>query len=107
MYTTRQKQIDKMILAAAILAAGLVATDAKSDPVATSGNSAGGVIVLTDDYIPACGEQRRLAYTTNPRGFTVYGCWMTDKILVHIIWGDSGQIRSYPINHFVAVGPKV
>lgn len=109
MYSTRQKQIDKILLAGILLAGVVIMKDAKAEPFATSNNVAGGVIVLTNDELPACGRSfPYLVYSTSPQGPTLYGCWTADKVNVHVVWADgNGLVRSYPINTFHVLSPKL
>lgn len=107
MYTHRQKQIDKILLAATILAAGLIATDAKAEAFASMPNIVGGVIVLTNDQLPACGDSAYIAYSTSPTNTTLYGCWYADKINVHIIWANTNRVRSYRISDFAVLEGKL
>lgn len=89
----------KSIIAIVTLAISIAA----SAQVATLQNKAGGSIVLTSKASSECEPSQRIAYSTNPDGGTVFGCWFNDEVMVHIDW-RGGEFRSYPIGAFVMEG---
>lgn len=65
---------------------------ANAEVVLFTKNNAGGLIVLTDEM---CNDNKnRLAYSTVDNADTVMGCWVNDKVAIHIRWYN-GSLRSY------------
>ena len=86
----------KKIAIAMLAFAGFAAT---ADTVATLRNKAGGVIVLTDVQTDTCKAFAGSVYTTVDNGKSLWGCWFSDDLMVHVRWSD-GDTRAYPINAF-------
>lgn len=73
----------------------MLAFNAQADIVAAMSNRNGGTMVLTD--VDCKSGNGMVAYTQSPSVSTLFGCWWSDKIMVHITWND-GDVRSYPIS---------
>ena len=71
----------------------------QADTVATLRNKGGGLIVLTDVQTEVCKDFAGSVYSTNENSKTLWGCWFSDDLMVHVKWND-GDIRSYPISAF-------
>ena len=65
---------------------------AYADTLATSPNNAGGLLVLTD--VPCEGSKGFHVYSSSPNSDTLFGCWFSDSVMIHITWKD-GSVRSY------------
>jgi hypothetical protein len=65
-----------------------------ADVLAHTTNNVGGKIVITDNKcVKASG---RVAYSTNPSGETIFGCWVNDSSFIHILWNGATNPNSYP-----------
>lgn len=78
-----------------LLALMFVSSISFADIAATMNNKANGKLVLTSD---TCAKYPTmyLAYSSMPNSPTLWGCWYSDKIYVHIRW-DDGDYRTYPL----------
>lgn len=82
-----------------LMLAAMTAAAAHADTVATLNNRAGGVIVLTDVATDSCRGFVGAVYATGERNRTMWGCWFSDDLMVHIRW-DDGDTRAYSIGSF-------
>lgn len=78
-----------------LLLLAFVSGIAQADIAATLNNKGGGKLVLTND-VCANYPTMYLAYSSIPNRQTLWGCWYSDKIYVHIRW-DDGDYRTYPL----------
>ena len=61
-------------------------------------NKLGGKVVLTDEK--CSGGSGGFAYSVNPNGNNIHGCWFYDETVgVNIVWSD-GAFKTYPITNF-------
>lgn len=81
----------------------LLATNAYADWVAAVENNSGGFIILTDnmDREPCNGEPTALS--TVGKKVVGRGCWVMRDGKIHIAW-DTGNVRSYNVDHFKVNG---
>lgn len=75
------------------------ASIAHADTVATLNNRAGGLIVLTDVMTDSCRSFAGTVYATTSSNKTLWGCWFSDDMMVHIRW-DDGSTTAYALNNF-------
>ena len=74
----------------------LCCTAAQADTAATMTNANNGITVFTD--IPCTGGKGYIAYAQSPVSSTLYGCWWSDDMMVHMTYSD-GDLRSYPFSY--------
>lgn len=79
-----------------LLALLFVCSSAFADTAAYLQNQAGGQIVLTDTLCSGAGTTY-MAYSSIPGRQTIWGCWFSDQVNVHIRWND-GDFRSYSLD---------
>jgi hypothetical protein len=61
-------------------------------------NKLGGKLVLTDEKCTT--SAGGFAYSVNPNGNNLHGCWTYDEAIgVNIIWSD-GAFKTYPLDNF-------
>ena len=82
-----------------LLIIALLCGSAYADTVATLRNKSGGLIVLTDVPTDTCKGFTAAAYATTENNKTLWGCWFSDDLMVHVRW-DDGDTRAYPISAF-------
>lgn len=70
----------------------VVSFNANAEAIAYTKNVGGGKIVLTD--LKCKNNLGLIAYTSHPSSNTVYGCWFSDDVSIHVNWGSNGT-RSY------------
>lgn len=75
----------------------LLAATAHADTLATSTNSNGGLIVLSD--VQCKDGSGMVIYSQSNKAPTLYGCWFSDDLMVHVRWND-GDNRAYPLDMF-------
>ena len=80
-----------------LLVLAIACSPAMADIAGYLQNRSGGLIVLTDQ--PCKNNTSYIAYTQSPRSSTEFGCWSSDKIMVHVLWND-GDVRSYPLSYW-------
>lgn len=81
-----------------LLALLLVSNISYADIAATMRNKAGGYIALTSD-VCSTSDTMFQAYSSMPNHSTMWGCWYSDTINVHIRWSD-GDYRTYPLENW-------
>jgi hypothetical protein len=74
-------------------------SNARAEVLAQTGNNLGGKIVITD--VKCTTGAGYVAYSTNPKGETLLGCWVHDDSFIHILWNNSNNPNSYPYNGWV------
>ena len=79
-----------------LLSLMLIAGIANADTAAYLANKGNGQIVLTDT-VCANYPTMFVAYSSVPNSTTLWGCWYSDDINVHIRWND-GDYRAYSLN---------
>jgi len=82
-----------------LVLAAMTTVAAHADTVATLRNKAGGVIVLTDVTTDSCRGFVGAAYSTTSSNRTMWGCWFSDDLMVHIKWSD-GDSTAYSVDVF-------
>ena len=82
-----------------LILAALVCGTAQADTVAIMRNNGGGIMVLTDLQTPECRSFVGAVYTMTSRNETLWGCWFSDDLMVHVRWSD-GDTRAYPVSGF-------
>lgn len=82
-----------------LLIIALLCGSAYADTVATLRNKGGGLIVLTDVQTEGCKGFAASVYATTEQNKTIWGCWFSDDLMVHVRWED-GDTRAYPITAF-------
>ena len=85
---------------ALILAALLVATGTNAAVVESTTNKAGGMLIATDEAVPACGAGWWLFLSTKPTGEILRGCWQLSYLGVHV-WYDDHTEYTYPVKGWV------
>jgi hypothetical protein len=61
-------------------------------------NKLGGKLVLTTEK--CSGGSGGFAYSTNPNGDNIHGCWFYDETVgVNIVWSD-GSFKTYSLTNF-------
>ena len=85
----------KRLLAVAMIAPAL----ACADIVATSPNTGGGQIVLTDNQA-GCPSGMKQAFARVPGGSAIFGCWTIMEGFVQVRYAD-GDSRLYNADNFV------
>jgi len=98
------KDLRKVIILAALLATSLCA---QAETIATSGNSSGGKVILTDSPSDCLSGWQR-AVATNPNGSTLTGCWKVTRepfdnvTVVYTLWNGEALTkptsRQYPLD---------
>lgn len=93
-----------IILAAALIA--LASPAQAQEQAIRAENNGGGYITLTSKVCVFGGEvfrHLRAAISTGTRGVTAHGCGaiMRDKVV--ILWSDSGEKKTYPLEDFTDV----
>ena len=87
------------LLKSALVALAVAFTPVYADTIGVLRNKAGGLIVLTD-LREGCPRHPGAAYaTTDSSNRTMWGCWYTDDLMVHIEWHD-GDRTSYLLENF-------
>lgn len=71
------------------------ASSVKADVLAYTPNTAGGKIAITDSKCTS--GSGHVAYSTNPKGETLFGCWVHDNTFIHILWSGSTSPNSYDL----------
>lgn len=89
----------KRLLALALIAPAL----AHADVVATSPNTGGGQIVLTDEP-GKCQPGTKAMFARIPGGSAIFGCWAYNDGFVFVKYTD-GDVRIYNADNFV-IAPK-
>ena len=69
---------------------------AHADTAATMTNANNGITVFTD--VPCNAGKGFITYAQSPTSSTLYGCWWSDDIMVHVTYSD-GDVRSYPFSY--------
>lgn len=86
-----------------LIALLLVSSVVKAEAIFQTKNQSGGSIVLTDEK---CNNGTGyLAYSMTPNGNTILGCYLADKLYIHIFWREGGM-RSYDYNGWYPVEKK-
>lgn len=91
----------KTLIVAATL--GLIVTGAHAFDVATSQNTEGGLIVLTNDVSDgymSCTTGKRMYTTVNTGLIGARGCWTSDDLWVFVRFDGETQVRRYVLNGF-------
>ena len=74
-----------------------VCFNADAATAAYYGNQAGGQIVLTDTQCTGQYSTMYVAYSSMPGKPTLWGCWFSDQVNIHIRWSD-GDYRAYSLD---------
>lgn len=85
--------------------AAILFNTAEAAPLAYSRNELGGKIVLTD--VKCTTGSGSVAYSTNPKGQSVFGCWVYDDVYVHILWNGTASPRAYDLSTWQLVKETV
>lgn len=86
------------VLLITVIAAVVFTTEANAETLAYTKNELGGKIVLTDTKCTS--GVGSVAYSTNPRGQTLLGCWVYDDVFVHILWEGTVNPRAYGLENW-------
>lgn len=95
----------KSIIIAVVLAFAVgYVVNAKADTIAHIDNNLGGKIVITDTKCTT--GAGHVAYSTNPKGESLLGCWVHDDSFIHILWNGNVNFNSYAYSGWVVTSKK-
>lgn len=102
--TSKIKEGIKVLAIAFVVAVTLgYVANARADVIAHMPNKLGGKIAITDAKCKT--GSGFVAYSTNPTGESIFGCWVHDNTFVHILWYGTTSPNSYDLIDWTVV-PK-